>query len=646
MLKNLGEWLAERWPIRPMLRWSLEEEIAGGSSFWYTLGACTLFTFVVQVVTGVWQLFYYVPAKDHAYDSVMYLRLQVPFGWLIHGLHYWGANAFVVLVALHAARVFVWGAYKKPRELTWLAGVALLLLVLSMTFTGALLAWDELGYWAAEVGTSIAGTVPLIGDFMERVLRGGATMEQLSLSRFFGLHVAILSGLLALFIGIHLLAFRQFRSAGPWNEEKRKRIGWFWPDQVFKDLAAVTVVLLALVALSAFVPAQISGPADPLDTTYTPKPEWNFLFLYQVLKLFKGPLEPVGTVGVPLVLALILLLLPFLDRREERNPARRVVAMAGGVVFAGFLIAFTVLGYYSHPGVSARPARPGAAPRSLPIPWPLSASAQKGEKLFLRLPCIKCHTINGVGGSVGPNLSGEAGRGRSRDWLRQQVRNAKSHFPRGPMPAFTMLTDRQVANLVDFLSSLRGAGGPAPGSEPSAAGPAGGEQAPPAAGAKGPGPAASMVGDPEHGGLLFAQECRRCHGPGGAGQVLNPGSADGTVPPLKGIDPELFSKDPARFAAHIDGFIQHGSKPEGPNPALLMPAFGDTGSLTQPEIAHLEAHLLALNGVNRAQIRNAGVAPPIFFLWSVGAFGAAWLGLGGWWVRLRRRRAGALPAEP
>jgi quinol-cytochrome oxidoreductase complex cytochrome b subunit len=176
MFDRIVRWVDERIPLTTMIRQGLDEEIPGGASFAYTLGSATLAVFVIQMVTGVWQLLYYVPTVDHAYDSLNYLRTEVPFGWLIHGLHYWGANAIIVLVGLHIARVFIYGAYKVPRELTWLAGVVLLLVTAGLVFTGAPLPWDERGYWAAEVGTSIAGTVPLVGDAVKRLLRGGDLM--------------------------------------------------------------------------------------------------------------------------------------------------------------------------------------------------------------------------------------------------------------------------------------------------------------------------------------------------------------------------------------------------------------------------------------------------------------------------------------
>jgi ubiquinol-cytochrome c reductase cytochrome b subunit len=281
---------------------SLEEEMPGGASFAYIFGSSLVLIFSIQAITGICQLFYYVPATDRAYASLNYLRTEVPFGWLIHGLHYWGATTMIVLLGLHMCRVFIWGAYKHPRQLTWLIGVGLLLVTQGLMFTGPTLSWNEQGYWAAEVGTSIAGTVPWVGDLAKRLLRGGAEMGQLTLSRFFILHVAILPGVLLTLIAIHVTAFRQFGISGPWDEKKRQLTGFFWPDQIFKDALVFAFVFLLLIGLTVFFRPPFEGPADPLDTTYIPKPEWNFLFLYQALKLFPGKLEPIGTVGIPLFL--------------------------------------------------------------------------------------------------------------------------------------------------------------------------------------------------------------------------------------------------------------------------------------------------------------------------------------------------------
>ena len=294
---RLQTWINDRWPVSGVVRWILEEEIPGGSRFAYVFGSVGLVLFLLLVLTGVLELFYYVPTTDHAYDSLMYLRLQVPFGWLVHGLHYWGAQAFAVVVGLHMARVFLWGAYKSPREVTWLTGVLLVLLVAVMTFTGPLLAWDQLGFWAAEVGTSIVGTVPWIGDFLQRFVRGGETMGQETLSRFFIFHVAILPGLLLGVILLHLVAFRQAGSAGPWDPEKRRTTGRFWPDQVYKDTVVTSFMVVLLVGLSAFWRAPITGPADPFGKIDRTEARLEFPVSLSGPQAIQGPLGTGGHRG-------------------------------------------------------------------------------------------------------------------------------------------------------------------------------------------------------------------------------------------------------------------------------------------------------------------------------------------------------------
>lgn len=273
-------------------------------------------------------------------------------------------------------------------------------------------------------------------------------MDQLTLSRFFIAHVAIIPGILAGLIAFHVVAFRQFKSVGPWNEEKRKRTGFFWPQQVLKDLIVVSLLFILIVGLSAFWRAPVSGPADPLDNTITPKPEWQFLFLYQFLKLFVGRWEPVGTVGVPLVLFLILFLLPFYDRNKRRSPLYRPVAMIGCFALIVWFLIFTILGYYSNPGASLT--------AKVSVPPQASASVKAGAELFTSQGCIACHTVHGQGGNIGPNLSDIGSQGLSDRWLTTQIRDPKVHDSSTAMPSFGSLSDQQVKNLVDFLQSLGG----------------------------------------------------------------------------------------------------------------------------------------------------------------------------------------------
>jgi ubiquinol-cytochrome c reductase cytochrome b subunit len=658
MWSGIKTWINERLPLRAAVRWGLEEDIPGGASFAYIFGSANLFLFLLLAVTGVLQLFYYVPTTDHAYESVMYLRLQVPFGWLVHGLHYWCAQAFVVLVGVHVARVFLWGAYKNPRELIWLMGVMLLLVVAAMAFTGPLLAWDQLGYWAAEVGTSIVGTVPWIGDFLQRFVRGGETMGQGTLSRFFIFHVAIVPAVLFGFIVLHLAAFRQFGGAGPWNPKARKRVGKFWPDQVYKDVLITSLVFIILVGFCVFWRAPITGMADPLGRSLTPKPAWNFLFLYQALKSFKGPWELVGTVGVPLAIVSLLFFLPFYDRNPERNPRRRPIAIAGGTALVLLILALTVMGQLSRPptaGASATSGTPGAPPRpgapaepnkgaTAPSGKVTSANIQKGQELYQSQGCAACHKINGQGGAVGPDLSNEGGKGRSRDWLTIQIRDPKAHAAASIMPSYSSLSQEQIEDLVAYLLSLH-----SETEKPAPSAPAAGEerktesaatgterQQLPASGRQGPpGEAATLIGGVKLGRMLFADYCSSCHGPEGTDKVPNPGSAKGMVPHLNPIDQNLFSDDPSVFAARIDRFIQHGSLPKGAgspthnsalggpsHPAVYMPAYGDGMTLTQAQIAAIEAYILDLNGVDRAKIEHPGMSPQRFFVWTLVALGA------------------------
>ncbi len=740
MLTRLGKWINERWPLSNLVKLGLEEEIIGGSSYAYIFGSLLLFTFAMQAATGVWQLFYYVPTVQHAYASVNYLRTEVPFGWLIHGLHYWGANAMIILLLCHAIRVFIYAAYKSPRELTWLAGVGLLFITLAMSFTGAPLPWDERGYWATEVGTSIAGTVPFIGNLIKHLLRGGESMGQLALSRMFVLHIAIIPGTLLAMLGIHLVAFRRNGSVGPWDEAKRARRGQFWPDQLFKDTLACTILFIILLALVVFVPPPFAGPADPLDTLYVPKPEWNFLFLYEILKFFPGKLEAVGTVGVPALGVLVLVLLPFYDRNKERAPRHRIVALSFGALSIVGLIVLTIAGYYSKPGAEQKqataspvasapqaqdiatgkalfqsqgcaschkidgsggsigPDLSGEGTKGRSVEWikaqlrspethnpqsimpafsalstqqinqlteylmslksdsaPAGGGASSGttaaassaatqvqdvaigKTLFQSQGCLDCHRVNGSGGNIGPDLSGEGLKGRSIEWLQTQLRSPKAHNPQSIMPAFSALSAQQINQLIAYIMSLKSESVPAGGGTSSGAAPA--EAAAAANGAdRVPGKAAFIIGSAEHGAVLFEKNCASCHGPRGTGLASDSGSTTLAAPALNPIDRRLYNKSPQLFATNIDLIIQHGPRSTGSYPVLSMHAFGDLRSQTQEEIADLEAYILDLNGVNRGEILHPGLRPQTFLFGVIGIFALIMVALLG--VYFRRKNSG------
>jgi ubiquinol-cytochrome c reductase cytochrome b subunit len=654
MLSRIRNWIEDRWPLSALIHLGFEEEIPGGASYAYVFGSATLIIFILQIVTGICQLRYYVPTLDHAYDSLNYLRTEVPFGWLIHSLHYWGASAMVFLVGLHMCRVFIWGAYKKPRELTWLVGLGLLLITLGIDYTGPTLSWDERGYWVAEVGTSIAGTIPVVGDVAKRLMLGGETMGQLTLSNFFILHTAVLPGILIALISIHLVAFRRFGAVGPWDEKKRKTSGPFWPDQIFNDAVIATILAFVLIDLSIYIRAPITGPADPLDTSYIPKAEWNFLFLYEGLKFFPGKLEPIGTIGISAFIILLLISVPFLDRRPENNPRMRLRMMMGGLIFVLSVLSLAVAGHFSKGTGTVGAVGPQAPSTPVASVAHMSASARQGAKLFQSLGCIGCHRVHGVGGTVGPALSSEVLQDKSREWLIIQIRNSKAHFPNSIMPPFSYLSLQQTNALVDYLLSLAygsvspptgatgaKAGIPAPAPPPptaSAVTPPSRPAAPPLVRQPlgPPGPAAAIIGSADHGAVLFKADCESCHGPQGTDKVPNPGSDAGTVPPLNPISPNLLNVDPETFADNIDRYIQHGSTPKGQNPGLQMLPFGDSNTLTQQAISEIEAYVMQLNGVDRAQLAHPGVPPRLFFLLAVVVFGLIGLALTGIWIRIRK----------
>ena len=219
MATRFGDWLDERLAWRQVWQAIFLRKIPK-VNWLYTLGSASLFLAINQIVTGILLTIYYVPTPDHAYDSVQYITTQVTAGWLIRGLHHWGASAMVVVVALHMLRIIFHGAYKFPREVTWLTGVLLLLIVIGFGFTGYLLPWDQKAFWATTVGTRIAGSAPLVGDWLLHVMRGGSELSAITLARFFGVHVWVLPATLLILTGIHLyLVIRNGISAVPHRED-------------------------------------------------------------------------------------------------------------------------------------------------------------------------------------------------------------------------------------------------------------------------------------------------------------------------------------------------------------------------------------------------------------------------------------------
>jgi quinol-cytochrome oxidoreductase complex cytochrome b subunit len=324
-------------------------------SYFYFLGGMTLFLFGIQVVTGILLLLYYRPTPADAFESVQYIMTQVRFGWLIRSIHSWSANLMILTAFAHMFSVFFLKSYRKPRELTWLSGIALLIIVLCFGFSGYLLPWNTLSFFATKVGTDITGQVPVIGKWMLTLLRGGEDVTAATLTRFFGFHVALLPGLATLLVGLHLLLVQRFGMSVPpsveaeWSAKPaQKRELPFLPNFLLREFMAWYVALAILGGLAAFKPWELGIKADPFASAPAGiRPEWYFMFMFQTLKLLPGKIGPIpgdllGVVGFGLAAA-AWALLPFFDRGGNGRTARWVAG--AGVFVLAYIVVLTAYGY-------------------------------------------------------------------------------------------------------------------------------------------------------------------------------------------------------------------------------------------------------------------------------------------------------------
>ncbi len=345
-VRDVLAWLEDRtgWsgPLRKLLRYPVPEHAHRNPMF--SLGSLTVVLFIVQAVTGMLLAFYYEPSPEGAYQSTDFIQYELPLGWLIRGVHHWGASFMVVVVILHMLRVYLYGAYKRPRELTWLIGIVMLLIVVSFGFTGYLLPWDQKAFWATKVGTNIAGTVPLIGDWLMRFMRGGTEMGQATVTRFYAVHMLLLPMTLVLLVAVHLALMRRNKLAPPLRPRNGpEKTVPFYPDQLLKEAVLALGVIVALGFLASIFPAPLEVAADPTDTSYVPKPDWYFLFFFKLLGFFPGRFEAVATVLIPMFFFGSLALIPFIDTSPERRPWRKPVTTIAFSVYAIGIIALTLL---------------------------------------------------------------------------------------------------------------------------------------------------------------------------------------------------------------------------------------------------------------------------------------------------------------
>jgi cytochrome b6 len=326
-------------------------------SYWYFLGGMTLFLFTIQVITGALLLLYYRPGADSAFESVQFIMTKVQFGWLVRSIHSWSANLLIFIAFAHLFSVLFLKSYRKPRELTWMSGVVLLFLMLGFGFTGYLLPWNTLSYFATKVGTAIPGQLPIIGRPTMLFMRGGEDVTGATLNRMFGFHVAILPAIATLLVVVHLGLIQWLGISVPPKIEKewekapeKRRAMHFFPNFALRELMAWYVALAALGALAALFPWNLGIKANPFSSAPAGiKPEWYFLFMFQTLKLIPGKIfgiegELFGIVGFG-VLAAGALLVPFLDR-EKPFKTRRWITAAGILVLV-YMVVMTLYGHFA-----------------------------------------------------------------------------------------------------------------------------------------------------------------------------------------------------------------------------------------------------------------------------------------------------------
>lgn len=345
-LSGAMDWVDERMNIRAPIKRLLNAPVPLRTqrNLLSALGGLTFISLLIQFTSGYLMAFYYAPTVQNAYNSVDYITYQLPLGWLIRGMHVYNASAIFILVFLHMLYTFFTSSYKKPNEIRWLSGVFLLLLVVVFAFTGALLPWDQHGYWATIVGSEIAGATPLVGPSIMRLMRGGAELGQLSLTRFYIMHIVVLPAILVIFVGVHLSQLRH-GTAPPitkWGQALAGKFVPFFPNRVLVHLS-LGLCLLALLTYFSWAEVPFEFPADPTSTDYTPIAKWYFLSLFQLLNYFPGRLEPIGSMLLPGIVIGSMLLLPFLDKSEERRPWHKPVTTGIALFYIAMIILLTVL---------------------------------------------------------------------------------------------------------------------------------------------------------------------------------------------------------------------------------------------------------------------------------------------------------------
>jgi ubiquinol-cytochrome c reductase cytochrome b subunit len=479
VIREVWAWLDQRLQLGAEIRETAEHRVPRETASWfYVFGSAALTCFMLQIVTGILLALIYVPSAGEAWNSLQILNHGISLGWFIRGLHGWGSNFMVAIVLIHMVQVFLFGAYKFPRELTWMIGVFLLLMTLAMAFTGQVLRFDQDAYWGLGIGASIASRVPVIGPWAVNLMLGGPIIAGATLSRFFAVHVFVVPGLLIAFVGVHLLMVlklgvnewpmpgRIVRRASylqEYHDLTHKEGVPFVPYAVWKDVFFSAFILLSIAACAVFLgPFGPSGQPDPTIIQTAPKPDFFFLWLYAVLSYLPPSAEtPILMIG-PAIGIVALLLLPFIAGEGEKSWKRRPIAVLTILLVAVMLGSLTQLGLHT-------PWSPIMdAWSSVPIPTEYlhgrTALERRGALVFQAKQCRNCHSLDDMGGKRGPALDRVALRLTQDQLIRQVIQGG------GNMPAYGKnLSPAETTALVAFLETLHPAGQPPAGNAARAA---------------------------------------------------------------------------------------------------------------------------------------------------------------------------------
>ena len=421
-----------------------------------TLGSLCAILFTLLAASGMFLAMYYSPSPDKAYQSINYIMNDVALGSILRGIHHWGAGAMVLAVFAHLATVFFAGSFKQPRELTWVLGVCLFLVTLGLGFTGYLLPWDQKAYWATVVSSNIPKDIPVVGHVFTNLLLSGGSVSGLTITRFYAIHMLVLPALMVLIMASHIYLVRLHgvceHDAEPKSkpgedrpQTKRKRLYRFFPEHLARSSVVFVVVFGIIILLSVFAEIPKEEIAGTVDESYLPRPEWYYMWLFQLLTYFSGSTEVVGSLVVPTVGVVLLFALPFIEKSKFLGSANRPLAASVGVTGIVCIVYLSITGFA------------GARSYGDTILVPdrqLTQTEDLGLQIYVKQDCAYCHHIQGQGGRrVGPDMANIKAKDRTPEYLMAFIKDPQSQSRFSIMPKYD-LKQEELAALSDFALAL------------------------------------------------------------------------------------------------------------------------------------------------------------------------------------------------